>query len=644
MRTSIPLLLWLYWLTLAGAQTLPGIDWLEPQHPLHHHRHQPRDPGSTPTPSPSPGPSVTPSPSPSPAPSTTGVPQYDHVVLVIEENKGYSEILAANPSYIIGTLFNLGAGMTNSFALAHPSEPDYFALYAGSTFGIADDNNYSEPAPSLASILAANAKTFIGYVESASTNNGSAPGNGLAVKQHNPWESFPEGASVEKDFSAFPTTAAGFAALPSASYVIPNNADDMHDGTIAAGDAWLSTHLSAYAQWAVANNSLLIVTWDEDSGPGAGPSTPPANQILTLFYGAHVSATAQSDAAINHYNILATILAGLGIPQSQWPRESQSAAPVTQIFTSTQPNPSPSPSPAPIPPPSTGSGPIWQTWPDRRPLPAFFLTDNYDFSNGNVNGWNWGSVAANGGQTNWAAHAIAAFQAAISTALSQGAQGIIVWDIEGEKGGQSNPAWYGDPQTAALAGIAPEMLQPNSSNPAAVPKDQSLADYCLGLIRAAGLKLGVTSRCDTLNQSATNQSQYTSLAEAVNDQSRKAMYANQRWGATIFYCDSADGAGSPANGGLEFAALHAAFPSFLFIPEFDLDGNVAQNAAGEDIFAPDAAPLTFELNGGEWIDRSQYPVGTMFTVVAVDRLPLSAGTISQDQAAGDIIMHFYSAK
>src|SRR6516225_5784866 len=71
---------------------------------------------------------------PTPAPVLTpfpGVPQYDHIVVVIEENKSYSDIVGANPPYIINTLLNQGAVMTNSYSLAHPSEPNYFALYAG---------------------------------------------------------------------------------------------------------------------------------------------------------------------------------------------------------------------------------------------------------------------------------------------------------------------------------------------------------------------------------------------------------------------------------------------------------------------------------------------------------------------------------
>ena len=294
-------------------------------------------PVPTPRPTPSPSPSPTPSPSPSPTPVQTGfpgVPLYDHIVVVIEENKSYSDILSANSSYIIGTLYNIGAAMTNSYAVAHPSEPNYFALYAGDTFGITDDNNYREPDPSLATILAANGLTFTGYVENSATNTQVSDGSTLATRKHNPWESFPERTTVEQDFSAFPTNSAGYTQLPKVSFVIPNSNDDMHSGSISQGDTWLQNHLAGYAQWAVTHNSLLIVTWDEDSSSeGGGPTTPPDNQILTLLYGQHVSGSAPSNGRITHYNVLATILAACGVPQSQWPRHAANASPITQVFT-----------------------------------------------------------------------------------------------------------------------------------------------------------------------------------------------------------------------------------------------------------------------------------------------------------------------
>lgn len=171
--------------------------------------------------------------------STSGVPAYSHIVVVMEENHAYNEIIGSpSAPYINGTLVPGGAVMSNYFAITHPSEPNYFALYAGSTFGVTDDNFHAEPDPTLDTVLNAAGKSFAGYVEQPIDQN------------HTPWEYFPEGTSVEKDISSF--TAGNFAALPTVSFVIPNVNDDMHDGTIQQGDTWLQNNINAYAQWAKA--------------------------------------------------------------------------------------------------------------------------------------------------------------------------------------------------------------------------------------------------------------------------------------------------------------------------------------------------------------------------------------------------------
>ncbi|MBV8912619.1 MAG: hypothetical protein JOZ05_06230, partial [Acetobacteraceae bacterium] len=232
------------------------------------------------------------------------VPTYDHIVVVMEENHDYSQIIGNAQAPYINSLAAGGALLTNYDAISHPSEPNYFALYAGSTFGIADDNHYSEPDPTLATILQAAGKTFTGYVE-----------GGNSSYDHNPWESFPEGSSVEKDFSQFPSN---FAQLPTVSFVIPNVDDDMHNGTIQQGDAWLQANLGAYANWAVNNNSLLIVLWDENDGTSDG------NHVAAIFYGAGVQPGTYS-TNYNHYNTLSTILASYGLTA---PNNAATAAPI----------------------------------------------------------------------------------------------------------------------------------------------------------------------------------------------------------------------------------------------------------------------------------------------------------------------------
>ena len=81
--------------------------------------------------------------------------------------------------------------------------------------------------------------------------------------------------------------------------MIPNLCNDMHDCSVATGDAWLKRNLDGYAQWAKTHNSLFILTWDEDDF-GA------SNQIVTVFAGPKVRPGDVSQN-INHYNVLRTI-------------------------------------------------------------------------------------------------------------------------------------------------------------------------------------------------------------------------------------------------------------------------------------------------------------------------------------------------
>jgi Phosphoesterase family. len=55
-----------------------------------------------------------------------------------------------------------------------------------------------------------------------------------------------------------------FTQLPTVAVVIPNEQNDMHDGTIRQGDDFLKNNLDAYVQFARNHNSMLIVTFDED--------------------------------------------------------------------------------------------------------------------------------------------------------------------------------------------------------------------------------------------------------------------------------------------------------------------------------------------------------------------------------------------
>jgi hypothetical protein len=229
------------------------------------------------------------------------------------ENQNYSDIAGNSQAPYINSLMAGGANLTNFSALMHPSQPNYFALYAGSTFGTTDDNQYSEPDPSLYTVLHGAGLTFTGYVDQS---------GGGSDFNHDPWVSFPEGYSVQTDFTSFPALFANgdYSSLPSVSYVIPSITNDMHSGTIAQGDTWLQANLAAYAQWALTNNSLLVVVWDE-SNDATNQTT---NQVPAILYGANV-VPGNYNTAYNDYNLLSTITGAFGLTG---PNNAATAAPI----------------------------------------------------------------------------------------------------------------------------------------------------------------------------------------------------------------------------------------------------------------------------------------------------------------------------
>ncbi len=231
-------------------------------------------------------------------PAFAALPTLDHIVVVIEENHAYHEIIGSSSAPYINSLANNGAKMTQSFAVTHPSEPNYLALYSGSTHGLTSDScPHTYSSENLGHQLIAAGRTFTGYSESMPSDGYTGCTSGNYARKHNPWVNFTNvPASSNLRFSRFPTD---FTTLPTISVVVPNLCDDMHDCSVATGDTWLKNNISGYATWAKAHNSLLVVTWDEDD-------SSQSNQIPTLFYGAHV-ATGSYSEHITHYTVLRTL-------------------------------------------------------------------------------------------------------------------------------------------------------------------------------------------------------------------------------------------------------------------------------------------------------------------------------------------------
>lgn len=307
---------------------------------------------------------------------------FDHIVVVVLENHSYQEVIGSSDAPFINSLAAGGISISNAYGEQHPSQPNYFWLFSGSNQGVNDDGPYwdgANPGPvfsttqNLYSALETKFATsypnfFGGYVDS---------GNGTPVadyyqdtdnyaNRHVPWLAFTainggNPAAITRDFnSQFPTTDAGFASLPIVSFVIPGLNHDMHDYdslgngvsntenskvAVKNGDNWLLANLKAYADWAKLNNSLLVITWDEDSSHdwitpvalggggtfenGSGLTAPnlsanPSgnsgpNQIGMIFYGANLALSGSYQvpgAGVNNINLLRTIEAIYGLSPS----------------------------------------------------------------------------------------------------------------------------------------------------------------------------------------------------------------------------------------------------------------------------------------------------------------------------------------
>ncbi|CAK7285178.1 alkaline phosphatase family protein [Streptomyces misionensis] len=229
------------------------------------------------------------------------VPSPDHVVVVVFENHSYSQVIGSSSAPYINSLKSGGANLTQSYALTHPSQPNYFDLFSGATQGITDDSCYTpgfSSAPNLASELIAAGRSWASYNESLPSQGSTTCSSGSYARKHNPWFGFSNvPTSSAKTFAQFPSD---YSTLPQLSFVTPNLCSDMHDCSVSTGDTWLKNNLGGYASWAKTHNSLLVVTFDEDDSKSG-------NRIPTVLYGQPVAAGSSSSTTYNHYDVLRTL-------------------------------------------------------------------------------------------------------------------------------------------------------------------------------------------------------------------------------------------------------------------------------------------------------------------------------------------------
>lgn len=222
-----------------------------------------------------------------------------HVVIIVEENKSYHDILGENDAPYIASLAKRAAVFTQSYGVAHPSQPNYIALFSGQTNTDGDNcavSGVDAASPSLGGSLLRAHRTFTGYAESLPHAGFMGCRAGQYARKHAPWTHFKDvPASATRPFSDL----RDYSKLPTVSFIIPNLLDDMHSASIKRADTWLQTNVDPLIRWAQKNDTLVILTWDESSAPVS-------NHIPTLFIGPMVRPGSYG-TPITHYDVLRTI-------------------------------------------------------------------------------------------------------------------------------------------------------------------------------------------------------------------------------------------------------------------------------------------------------------------------------------------------
>jgi hypothetical protein len=215
--------------------------------------------------------------------TASDLPSPAHVVVIVFENKDATQINASSaPEYT--ALGQRYARLASYFAVTHPSLPNYLALVSGSTHGITNDCTMcSVTGDSIGDQLTRAGRSWAAYAE------GFPSGAGFA-KKHVPFLYFRTGASHVRPLSRFDPQN-----LPDFAFVVPNLCHDMHDCSIATGDAWLRRFVRPLLG---ARDTVIFVVFDEGTG---------GNHVAALALGTAVRPHAVFTPRVDHYGMLRTI-------------------------------------------------------------------------------------------------------------------------------------------------------------------------------------------------------------------------------------------------------------------------------------------------------------------------------------------------
>jgi hypothetical protein len=242
------------------------------------------------------------------------LPVFSHVFIIVMENHEYGAIVGNPAAAYINSLAASYGLATNYFAISHPSLPNYLAMVAGSTFGIASDcTQCFVTAPNIGDQVEQSGRSWKAYLEGMPSPCYLGSSAGKYAQKHNPFVYFTglrndpgRCAAHVVPFSQFGVDLAG--TLPNYVWITPDMCNDMHDCSVETGDAWLRGVVPTILNsTAYRDGGVLFITFDEGSTGAGCCGVAAGGQVVTLVISPMAKSAYRSSAAQTHYSLLRTI-------------------------------------------------------------------------------------------------------------------------------------------------------------------------------------------------------------------------------------------------------------------------------------------------------------------------------------------------
>src|SRR6266571_1060851 len=275
---------------------------------------------------------------------------FQYIVTILMENNGLCDVtpsLAAAcgsssiPAPYLTTLAQTYGFNTHYTGIGHPSEPNYVALFGGSTLGITADGYccFQLNSPNLVDRLEAAGLTWKAFAEDSS-GSGTCGFMPPRSGDHYPFIDFSDMKTSARCANMLTTTspldpefvgALNGATLPNYVWLTPNDCDNMHSCSVATGDAYLATlvPLILSSRMFTTQNAALFIVFDEgnDFCPTGNSNS---DCVVAEWSGPVVKKAYSSTTSYNHYSYLSTLEAGWNLA-SLTPNDA-SATPMTEFF------------------------------------------------------------------------------------------------------------------------------------------------------------------------------------------------------------------------------------------------------------------------------------------------------------------------